>query len=58
MVVETLTSSVGAVEVRGSQAIVGGERAKATVIEGSTRAMGTFSYRITDEHRGLQISII
>ena len=55
MIVETLTSSVGAVEVRGSLAIVGGERAKAAVVEGSTRATGTISYRLADEYRGLQI---
>ena len=58
MAMEMLTSSVVAVEVRSSEAIVTGERAKAAIVDGSTRATGTISYRLADGHRGLQISMI
>ena len=58
MTVEMLTSSVGAAEVGGSEAMVTEKRAKAAVVECSTEAMGTISYRRADKQRGLQISII
>ena len=45
MTVETLTSSVWAAEVGGSEAMVTERRAKAAVVEHSTEAMGTISYR-------------
>ena len=49
MTVEMLTLSVGAAEVGGSEAMVTEKRAKAAVIEGSTEAMGTISYRLADK---------
>ena len=49
MTVETLTSSVRAVEVSGSEAMVAEKRAKAAVIEGSIKATGTISYRLADK---------
>ena len=58
MTIKMLTSSVGAAEVGGSEAMVTEKRAKAAVIEHSTEAMGTISYRRADEQRGLPISII
>ena len=58
MTVETLTSLVGAAEVSRSEAMVTEKRAKAAIIEGSTKAMGTISYRPADKQIGLQISII
>ena len=56
--VEMLASLVGTAEVGGSEAMVVEKRAKAAVIEGSTEATGTISYRLVDEQTGLQISII
>ena len=58
MTVETLTSLVGAAEVGGSEAMVRVKRAKAAVVECSTEATGTISYRVADEQTNLQISII
>ena len=58
MVVEMLTSLVEAVELRGLSVIVAWERAKAAIIEGSTKATGTISYRLADRRRGLLISMI
>ena len=58
MTIETLTSSVGAVEVGSSEAMVTEKRAKAAIIERSTEARGTISYSRADEQTGLQNCII
>ena len=49
MTVEMLTSLVGAAEVGSSEAMVTEKRAKAAVVEGSTEATGTISYRLAEE---------
>ena len=49
MTIETLKLLRGAAEVGSSEAMVTEKRAKAAVVEGSTEATGTFSYRLADE---------